>query len=350
MDIYTVAKLARVSSATVSRTINHVPTVNPKLAARVWDAVRKLNYYPNTQARALVSGRSRILGLIVTEITNPFFPELIQGFEEVAVERGYEILIASISQDPERMRSCIRRMMERKADGIAVMTFGIEHPLLDQLAGQKIPLVFVDVAPERAGISVLRIDYHEGIRQSVQHLAVLGHRAIAYVTGPPQLHSSQSRLDAFRKAVQECGIAAEPRLIVEGDHTMEGGIEAAGRLIAAGNLPTAIICSNDMLAIGVLHRLSRERLRVPDDVSLIGFDDIHMAEMMIPPLTSVRMSRIELAQAAVAALCAHAENGAPRREYRISTHLSVRESTGFPRGSMLQLREREARAAMPAGA
>lgn len=350
MDIYAVARMARVSSATVSRTINHVPTVNPKLAARVWDAVHKLNYFPNTQARALVSGRSRMLGLIVTEITNPFFPELIQGFEEVAVEHGYEILIASTSQDPERMKRCVRRMMERKADGIAVMTFGIEHPLLDQLASQSTPLVFVDVAPERAGISVLRIDYHQGIRQSVQHLAALGHRTIAFVTGPPRLHSSQSRLEAFKKAVQECGIPIEPRLIVEGDHTMEGGIAAAGRLIAAGNLPTSIICSNDMLAIGVLHRLSRECLRVPDDISLIGFDDIHMAEMMIPPLTSVRMSRSELARAAVAALRAHAENGNPQREYRISTHLSVRESTGFPRGSVLQLREREARTALPAGA
>lgn len=350
MDIYAVANMARVSSATVSRTINHVPTVNPRLAARVWDAVARLNYFPNTQARALVSGRSRMLGLIVTEITNPFFPELIQGFEEVAVEHGYEILVASTSQDPERMKRCVRRMMERKADGIAVMTFGIERPLLDQLANQTIPLVFVDVAPDRPGISVLHIDYHQGIRQSVQHLAVLGHRAIGFVTGPPHLHSSQSRLDAFQKAVEECGIPAEPRLIVQGDHTMEGGIAAAGRLITAGNLPTALICSNDMLAIGVLHRLSRERLRVPDDISLIGFDDIHMAEMMIPPLTSVRMSRTELARAAVAALRAHVENGAPQREYRISTHLSVRESTGFPRGSMLQLREREARAAMPVGA
>jgi DNA-binding LacI/PurR family transcriptional regulator len=350
MDIYAVAKMAGVSSATVSRTINHVPTVNPRLAARVWDAVHKLNYFPNTQARALVSGRSRILGLIVTEITNPFFPELIQGFEEVAVEHGYEILVASTSQDPERMRRCVRRMMERKADGIAVMTFGIEHPLMDQLATRNIPLVFVDVAPERPNISVLRIDYHQGIRQSVQHLAALGHRSIAFVTGPPRLHSSQSRLDAFNRAIRECDIPAEPGLIVEGDHTMEGGIAAAGRLIADGNLPTAVICSNDMLAIGVLHRLSRERLHVPDDISLIGFDDIHLAGMMIPPLTSVRMSRAELARAAVAALRAHAENGTPQREYRIGTYLSVRESTGFPRGSLLQLRERQARAAMLAGA
>jgi len=349
MDIYAVAKLARVSSATVSRTINHVPTVNPKLAARVWDAVHELNYFPNTHARALVSGRSRMLGLIVTEITNPFFPELIRGFEEVAIERGYEILIGSTSHDPEGMKRCMRRMVERKADGVAVMTFGIEQPLLEQLAIQNIPLVLVDEAPNRAGISVLRIDYHEGIRQGVQYLTTLGHRTIAFVTGPLQLHSSQLRLEAFKKALQECGIPLEPRLIVEGDHTMEGGIAATGRLIAADHLPTAILCSNDMLAIGALHRLSRERLRVPDDISVIGFDDIHMAGVMIPPLTSVRMSRTELARAAVSALCAHAENRDPQREYRIGTQLLVRESTGFPSGSLLQMREHRFRAAIVAG-
>src|ERR1700742_1091419 len=146
MDIRTVAQLAKVSIATVSRTINRVSTVNPQMAKQVWEAIEKLNYFPNTQARALVSGRSRMLGLIVSEITNPFFPELIQGFEDVAVENGYEILIGSTNYDPERMQRCIRRMVERNAEGVAVMTFGIEQPLLDQLADRKVPLVFVDVA------------------------------------------------------------------------------------------------------------------------------------------------------------------------------------------------------------
>jgi LacI family transcriptional regulator len=118
MDIHTVAQLANVSIATVSRTINHIPTVNPKLAKRVWEVIKELDYLPNTQARALVSGRSRLLGLIVSEITNPFFPELIQGFEDVAVEHGYEILIGSTNYDPERMKGCIRRMVERKAEGV----------------------------------------------------------------------------------------------------------------------------------------------------------------------------------------------------------------------------------------
>src|SRR6201999_3068197 len=169
MDIRTVAERANVSIATVSRTINRVPTVNAKMAKRVWDAIHELNYFPNTQARALVSGRSGILGIIVSEITNPFFPELIQGFEDIAIENGYEILVSSTNYDPRRMSHCIRRMLERKVDGVAVMTFGIEEPLLEQLSQRKVPLVFIDVGPDRPGVSVLKVDYHHGIRQGVQH-------------------------------------------------------------------------------------------------------------------------------------------------------------------------------------
>jgi LacI family transcriptional regulator len=341
VDIHTVAQLANVSIATVSRTINHNASVNPKMANRVWEVIRELNYLPNTQARALVSGRSRLLGLIVSEITNPFFPELIQGFEDVAVEHGYEILIGSTNYDPERMKSCIRRMVERKAEGVAVMTFGIEEPLLDQLADRKIPLVFVDVGPERPGISLLRVDYHHGIRQGVQHLAALGHRDIAFVTGPLSLHSAHSRLAAFQRAMQECGIVVDTRWIVEGDHTMEGGIAAAEKLLTGARLPTAVMCSNDMTAIGVLHKAYRAGLRVPDDLSIIGFDNIHITQMTIPPLTTIQMSCFDLAREAVMALRAHVEQTpAPKRDYPIETQLVVRETTGFPRGTMLHLRKK----------
>jgi LacI family transcriptional regulator len=339
-DIHAVARHANVSIATVSRTINHIPTVDQKMAKRVWDAIRELGYFPNTQARALVSGRSRLLGLIISEITNPFFPELIQSFEDVAVEHGYELLIGSTSHDPDRMSLVIRRMLERKVDGVAVMTFGIEEPLLQQMAEREIPLVFIDVGPDRPGISILKVDYHHGIRQGVQHLAALGHRDIAFVSGPLRLHSAHSRLAAFEHAAKECGISLNMENIIEGDHTMEGGMRAADQLLALGNLPTGIMCSNDMTAIGVLHRMHRAGLRVPDDFSIIGFDDIHMAEMMIPPLTSIQMSRLQLARAAVSAFRADAEHTAPKREYKIDTQLVVRESTGFPRGTMLHLRDK----------
>jgi LacI family transcriptional regulator len=340
MDIHTVARLANVSIATVSRTINHVPTVNAKMAKRVWEVIKELDYLPNTQARALVSGRSRLLGLIVSEITNPFFPELIQGFEDAAVEQGYEILIGSTNYDPERMKRCIRRLVERKAEGVAIMTFGIEEPLLEQLADRRVPLVFVDIGPERPAISLLRVDYHHGIRQAVQHLAALGHRDIAFVAGPLRLHSAQSRLAAFRRAVQECGIVLDEQWIIEGNHTMEGGIAAAEILLSGTKTPTAVMCSNDMTAIGVLHTAYRAGLRVPDDLSVIGFDNIHITEMTIPPLTTIQMSCFELAREAVMALKAHVEGTpAPKRIYPIKTQLVVRESTGFPRGTMLHLRD-----------
>src|ERR1700677_2928814 len=195
MDIREIARRARVSTATVSRAINHLPTVDPQLAKRVWKVVDELGYFPNTQARALVSGRSRLFGLIVSEITNPFFPELIQGFEDIAVEHGYEILVSSTNHDPKRMSHCIRRMLERKVEGVAVMTFGIEEPLLDQLAKRKVPLVFIDIGPTRPGISLLKVDYHHGILQGVQHLTALGHRNISFISGPKRLHSAQSRLE-----------------------------------------------------------------------------------------------------------------------------------------------------------
>jgi LacI family transcriptional regulator len=346
MDIRTIARLANVSIATVSRTINRVPTVNPKIAKRVWEVIEELDYFPNTQARALVSGRSWILGLIVSEITNPFFPELIQGFEDIAVEHGYEILVSSTNHDPKRMSHCIRRMLERKVDGVAVMTFGIEAPLLEQLAQRKVPLVFVDVGPDGPGINVLKVDYHHGIRQGVQHLAALGHRNIAFVRGPEGLHSAQSRLDAFRESLRECGIAPNPAWILPGDHTLEGGMAAMQQLLAEKNMPTAVMCSNDMTAIGVLHSMYRAGLRVPDDLSVIGFDNIHIAEVTIPPLTTVQMSRFDLARAAVTALRACAEGtekSAQKHEYNIQTDLVVRESTGFPRGSMKDLRKKSAK-------
>jgi LacI family transcriptional regulator len=344
MDIRTIARLANVSIATVSRTINGVSTVNPKMAKRVMEVIERLDFVPNTQARALVSGRSKIFGLIISEITNPFFPELIQGFEDIAVENGYEILVSSTSYDPKRMSHCIRRMLERKVEGVAIMTFGIEEPLLEQLAKRKVPLVFIDVGPDRPGISVLKVDYHHGIRQAVQHLAALGHRDIAFISGPTRLHSAHSRLAAFKASMKECGIPPDASRLVEGDHTLEGGAAGMQKLLSQQPHPTGVLCSNDMTAIGVLHELYRTGLRVPDDISVIGFDDIHIAEVMMPPLTTIQMSRFEIAKAAFSALVSQVETpeaSRGKREYKIATNLVVRESTGFPRGTMTGAKKRK---------
>lgn len=343
MDIRTVADRANVSIATVSRTINRVPSVNPKMAKRVWEAIRELGYFPNTQARALGSGRSGILGLVVSDITNPFFPELIQGFEDIAVKSGYEILVSSTNYDPARMEMCIRRMLERKAEGVAVMTFGIDQPMIEELVKRNVPLVFVDLGPDRPGISLLKVDYHRGIRQGVQHLAALGHRKIGFISGPPDQHSAKARIDAFSTSLAECGIPLRPEWVVRGDHTMEGGIRGMEQILTAPNRPTAVMCSNDMTAVGVLHQAYKSGLRIPQDLSVIGFDDIQLARVVIPPLTSIQMSRTSLATSAVNALRAHTEANSPRREYPIETQLVVRESTTFPPGSMDYLERKSSR-------
>jgi LacI family transcriptional regulator len=332
LDIRDVARHARVSIATVSRTINKVPTVDKELARRVWKAIEELNYFPNTQARALVSGRSRLFGLLISEITNPFFPELIQGFEDVAIENNYEILIGSTNYDPQRMEICIRRMIERNVEGVAVMTFGIEEPLLDELVSRNIPMVFVDTAPPNENASALVVDYHHGIREGVQHLAVLGHRKLGFISGPMHQRSCQLRRSAFLSSVEEIGVQPPPAWMIEGDHTLEGGMKAMEQLLGEKDLPTAVMCSNDMTAIGALRVLAKAGVRVPEDISIIGFDDIHLAEFVYPPLTTVRMSRNDLARAAFSALRSHLEpiQAEAKKAWPVQTKLTVRQSTGYP--------------------
>ena len=336
-SIRDVAKRARVSIATVSRAVNRISTVDPELARRVWKAVDEVGYVPNTQARALVSGRSRILGLIVSEITNPFFPELVQEFENLAVAQGYEVMIGSTNYDPVRTESLIRRMLQRGVDGVAVMTFGIEEDLVKKLVESGYPLVFVDAGPELPNVRVLKVNYGEGIREAVQHLAALGHRQIAFITGPLRMRSAVARRDAFRKSMGEVGLATPAKHILEGNHTMEGGMAAMERVAALAELPTAVLCSNDMTAIGVLHGLYKTTHKVPKDISVVGFDDIHLAQFMLPPLTTVQMSCKDLATAAVQALRAGIEPDHPKatqKEWPISTRLVVRKSTAFPRGTL----------------
>ncbi|MFZ0958453.1 MAG: LacI family DNA-binding transcriptional regulator [Candidatus Sulfotelmatobacter sp.] len=344
MDLREIARRARVSTATASRAINRVPTVDPLLSRRVWKVVDELGYYPNTQARALVSGKSRIFGLIVSEITNPFFPEIVAVFERIAVEHGYEILLTSTVHDPKLMASSVRRMIERRVDGVAVMTFGMEELLLEDLKLRRVPLVFVDVGPALPRISNIRIDYLHGIRQAIQHLAALRHKRIGFVTGPLSLKSALARKNAFLQSMQEIGLAGDAPLIVEGDHTTEGGMLAAAQLLNAPIKPTAILCSNDMTAIGVMKKSYEEGVVIPRDLSLIGFDDVRFAQFTLPPLTTVQMSQAELAKLAFNALLAEVEREAPvpnGTEYVLRTNLLLRKSTAMARSGTTRPRRRD---------
>src|SRR5438552_10591785 len=205
MDICEIAKRAKISTAAVWRAINRVATVDPQLAKRVWRVVEELGYYPNTQGRALVAGKTRIFGLIVSEITNPFFPEIVQSFEDIAVQHNYEILLTSTVHDPKRMEASVRRMIERRVEGVAVLTFGMEESLLEGLRFRKVPLVFVDVGPPVPRVCNIKIDYQRGIRQAVQHLAALRHEKIAFVTGRVDLQSAAVRKASFEAALREIG-------------------------------------------------------------------------------------------------------------------------------------------------
>lgn len=332
MDIREIAKRAKVSTATVSRAINRVPTVDPQLAKRVWKVVEELGYYPNTQARALVSGRTRLFGLIVSEITNPFFPEVVQAFEDIAVQHNYEILLTSTIHDPKRMEVAVRRMLERRVEGVAILTFGMEESLLEGLRFRKVPLVFVDVGPSLPRISNIKIDYERGIRQAVQHLAALRHERIAFISGPLGLKSSSARRAAFIHSLDEIGTKPDPQLLVEGNHTMEGGMAAFDKLSKLTARPTAIMCSNDVTAIGVMRQAYENGISVPHQLSVVGFDDVHLAQFMTPPLTSIRMSQTGLAQLAFKALLNDVERGAPAEqgtEYVLETNLVLRKSTAI---------------------
>ena len=332
MDIREIAKRAKVSTATASRAINRVPSVDPQLARRVWKVVEELGYYPNSQARSLVSGKSRIFGLIVSEITNPFTPEVIQAFENIAVRHQYEILVTSTVHDPKRMEMAVRRMIERRVDGVAILTFGMEESLFADLRLRKVPLVFVDVGPDEPGVSNIRIDYKRGIRQAVQHLAALRHEDIAFVSGPTHLKSALLRRSAFEECLNELGLPVHLEMIIVGDHTMEGGMAAFEQIYCLPTQPTAVICSNDMTAIGIMRKAYECGVSIPAAMSVVGFDDIRLAQYMIPPLTTVQMSQSQLAKLAFQALLSETKsesNTHKQQDYALTTNLILRRSTAL---------------------
>jgi LacI family transcriptional regulator len=336
MGIREVAKRANVSTATVSRTINAATSVDPDTAARVWEAIRELNYYPDLQARSLVSGRSRIFGLIVSDITNPFFPELVKGFEDVAVSNGYEVMVSSTNYDTDRMALCVRRMLERKVEGVGIMTSEMDSALIDEMVRRKVPTVFLDVGQVHEFISNIRVDYASGINSAVDHLLGLGHSRIGFISGPLKLKSAGVRRSAFLEYLTHAGILEDDELVTEGDHTIDGGLDAMSRLLQLTDPPTAVLASNDLTAIGAMSAVRRHGWSVPKDVSIIGFDDIHFAEFIEPPLTTIRVPRRELAETAFHALLNHNQpevegvvvHGV---EYSISTTFVVRGSTAGAR-------------------
>jgi LacI family transcriptional regulator len=269
-----------------------------------------------------------MLGLIISDITNPFFPELVKHFEDQAVQKGLEVIIANTDYKPKRMAECVRRMLERKVDGAAIMTSEADPSLLVDLTRRDIPMVFMDTGTNTARTANIMIDYAQGIQEALQHLFSLNHRRIAFIAGPLNLQSARRRLDAFVSGIKARGLNADPELIEKGDHRMEGGISAMRNLLRLKEPPTAVIASNDLTAIGALGTIHDAGLEVPRDISLVGFDDISFAHLTQPPLTTILLSRSQLAVTALAALekLIRRQTG-NSSDYSIPTHLVLRGST-----------------------
>ncbi|MCU1288252.1 MAG: transcriptional regulator, lacI family [Acidobacteria bacterium] len=328
-SIKDVARQAGVSTATVSHVLNNTRFVSDEVRARVTLAVEQCSYYPNAHARSLASGKSRIIGLVISDIANPFFPELVKSIESAAFEHGYDVMLSNTNYETERTSHYVQRFIERKVAGVAVMTSEMDKNLIDELARREVPVVFLDVGEAGLHMSNLRVDYEEGIEQAIRHLVELGHRRIAYISGNNNLRSSKRRLEAFKRTVHQL-FPDEPALIFYGNLKVEGGRQAARELLTKEkhNLPTAIVAANDLMAIGAISEFEAANLHVPGDISIVGFDDIAFAGLTKPPLTTVRLPLEELGRCAVEALMNNLKSTEEHGvEIRISTSLIVREST-----------------------
>ncbi len=327
LTIRDVAKAAGVSTATVSNVLNKTGKVGRRTHGLVLLAVKRLGYFPDVHARNLASRESRTLGIIVSDIENPFFPEVIKGFETRARQLGYDAILSDTNYDPRRTREAAERMMEHKVRGVAVMTSEINLRLIHELARRKIAVTFLDLAPVRQYVSNLRIDYYSGMQQLVEHLYQQGHRRIAFIAGRPRLKSNVARLRAYEKCMRALGL--QPGPVLAGDLRFEGGL-AAGLAIAALNpRPTAVMAVNDLTAVGVIKGLMKSGCRVPQDISVTGFDKTRLAEYSNPSITTVDIHRDMLGQIAADALhelsCSENPQG---REYQISAELIPGDSSG----------------------
>ncbi|MGC8550146.1 MAG: LacI family DNA-binding transcriptional regulator [Acidobacteriaceae bacterium] len=340
MDIQQVAKRAGVSTATVSRVLNGSPKVREETAQRVRRVIDELNYVPNTSARNLRIGRSELYGLIVSDIKNPFFPDLIDHFEALAASRGIDVVFTHTNYDSRRLATCIRRLVERNVDGIAVMTSEVDEQALKIATQRKIPVVLLNHPSLKDIYSTVLVDYTRGYREAVEHLKKLGHRNLVFLTGPSELSSVRRRQKAFETAAKKCGISVPEKQFLLGDMRVEGGRTAMETLLERKPRPTAVVAANDLMAIGAMQAALAAGLRVPEDISIVGFDDLPIATIMHPQLTTIHLSRHEIAGEAFEQLThLHQKqtSQAHRADRRVHPRLIVRESTG-PAPSVLRAR------------
>jgi LacI family transcriptional regulator len=346
-----IARAAGVSVGTVSNVLNDRPCVAEETRARVLAVMRRLHYRPSAPARSLASRRSRTIGLIVSNIANPFFSELAQGAIEAARALGVSLLVAGAAHDASDVPQHINTLLEQWVDGIFLAAQPLPPEVLAGLRFGNTPLVVMDGGPQlpAAALGSIGFDWRQASYLATRHLLQLGHRRIGYIGGIPGRWTSTLRLEGFHQALAERGLAEDGALVVEGDFLAEGGYAAARRLLACqdypaggrGNpqhsaqvsrgtapavRPTAILAANDLMALGALRAAHELGLRVPQDLALAGIDDIPFAALTSPPLTTVRVPVRELGRLGVEMLC-EGRGDAPR-EVTLPVDLVVRGSTG----------------------
>ena len=328
MTLAQVAKRAGVSSATVSRVLNNASVVKNSTRARVMRAARELNYHPNLHARSLARGQSRTLGIIVSNMENPFFFDIFRSLEALARSRGYEAVVANTGYRSEQLVSSIQLMIGWRVAGLAAIVSEMDEDLIQTITDSRLPCVFYDVGTPGRNITNVRVDYSKGVNKTVEYLHNLGHTRIGFIGHHASLGPITERRSAFLDAVSKFAPGAKTQ-VNEGSDGLQGGRQAAREMLDSGFHPTAIVCVNDFMAVGVLRELRAQGLRVPADVSVTGFDGIALSEYCSPPLTTVHIPRDQIGRTIFENLVFDTrKTRAKGHEVLIEPELVVRESTG----------------------
>ena len=332
MTLATVAKRAGVSTATVSRVLNHRGVVKESTVKRVVSAIEALNYYPNLHARSLAGGKSNSIGLIVSNLSNPFFLDIFQAMDATARASGYDVLVEHTGYQVAQLQAGVRSLLGKRVIGLAIIVSEMEETLLAEIQGSERPTVFYDVGMASKNSTNIRARYELGTRRAVQYLYSLGHRRMAFVGHHSALSPLQVRRRAFLDAVGNYDGAVSWK-IVQGPDSPAGGAQAVRDLLLSGFKPTAIVCVNDYMAIGVLRELRAHGYSVPTDISVTGFDNISLSEFTYPALTTLNIPREAIGQMAARALLPE-RTGAPiPADILLEPELVLRDSTGPAPGS-----------------
>lgn len=324
-----VATAAGVHVATASRALNErtASMVSPGTVERVRQAAETLGYRVNRVARGLKTRRSFTVGMLIPDITNPFFPPMVRGAEDGLAEAGYTLVLADTDNDEEKDRQAQAVLLERQVDGMLLATARRRDPLVEELIGADVPLVLVNRTIDRGGVAAVIPDDHAGMALAVDHLHDLGHRGIVHVAGPGQTSTGSRRAAGFLAAVASLGLDPGPMAEVS-SFTVEAGRVAAHRLLSAPQRPSAVVAANDLIALGVLDAAEALGLSCPGDFSLVGFNDMPFVDRLSPPLTTVRIDEYEIGLRASRLLLSIIEDPGTRREtIMMSPELIVRGST-----------------------